>query len=80
MDKYEDRLAQYHKDLAAFESGTDDKLEWDVQSTVADRKAVAAELVSVTPKSFAHSACINLAPQHDTETLCIGPLQFIGKQ
>ena len=47
MARYEQRLAQYKLDVAAFEqAGGDDSLEWAVQSTAEDREAVAADVVS----------------------------------
>lgn len=45
MEGFAEKLAQYEKDLAAFQSGADDTLEWSVKSTAADREAVSAQLV-----------------------------------
>jgi len=54
MEKYAERVEQYKRDLAAYENGTDETIEWSVQSTAADRKAVSAELVSVECAKRSH--------------------------
>ena len=45
MEGYAERVAQYNADLAAFNAGTNDTLEWSVKSTAKDREAVSAALV-----------------------------------